>query len=259
MMNEEKPLESIPYPAEQISENLEQVEQPPMSAETNLPTDPQQELTPDVELSTPEEITLEAEEEIEPFDLSPEPTSEAADVRVNELTQNIEALKTQLDDRSAQVEELTNQQKRLAADFDNYRRRTAKEKEDLEVQIKIATINELLSVVDNFERARSHIKPQNDAETNIHKSYQGIYKQLVDSLKRIGVSPMRAEGQEFDPNLHEAVMREPTSEFPEGSVMEELVRGYMMGDRVLRHALVKVAAAPEDGDGSDQGESADMG
>jgi molecular chaperone GrpE len=258
MMNEEKPLESIPYPADQISENLEQVEQPPMSAETNLPTDPQQELTPDVELSAPEEITLEAEEELEPFDLSPEPASEATDVRVNELTQNIEALKTQLDDRSAQVEELTNQQKRLAADFDNYRRRTAKEKEDLEVQIKIATINELLSVVDNFERARSHIKPQNDAETNIHKSYQGIYKQLVDSLKRIGVSPMRAEGQEFDPNLHEAVMREPTSEFPEGSVMEELVRGYMMGDRILRHALVKVAAALEDGDGS-EGESADMG
>ena len=150
------------------------------------------------------------------------------------------------------MEELTNQQKRLAADFENYRRRTAKEKEDLEVQVKIATINELLSVVDNFERARSHIKPQNEAETTIHKSYQGIYKQLVDTLKRIGVSPMRAEGQDFDPNLHEAVMREPTSEFPEGAVMEELVRGYMMGDRILRHALVKVAAAP-DGDGPDDG------
>jgi molecular chaperone GrpE len=257
-MNEEKPLESIPYPADQISENLEQVEQQPMSAETNLPTDHEQELTPGVEPIAQEELTLDVEE-AEPFDLSPEPGSEASDVRVKELTQSVETLKTQLDDRSAQVEELTNQQKRLAADFDNYRRRTAKEKEDLEVQVKIATINELLSVVDNFERARSHIKPQNEAETNIHKSYQGIYKQLVDSLKRIGVSPMRAEGQEFDPNLHEAVMREPTHEFPEGSVMEELVRGYMMGDRILRHALVKVAAAPEDGDEGSEGESSDMG
>jgi molecular chaperone GrpE len=257
-MNEEKPLENIPYPADQISENLEQVEQQPMSAETNLPTDNDQELTSGVEPIVPDEITLEAEEG-EPFDLSPEPNSEATNVRVNELTQNIEALKTQLDDRSAQVEELTNQQKRLAADFDNYRRRTAKEKEDLEVQVKIATINELLSVVDNFERARSHIKPQNEAETNIHKSYQGIYKQLVDSLKRIGVSPMRAEGQEFDPNLHEAVMREPTREFPEGSVMEELVRGYMMGNRILRHALVKVAAAPEDGNEGAESGSSDMG
>ena len=257
-MNEEKPLENIQEPAAKISENLEQMEQQPMSAETNLQTENEpesqvEELVP--ESASGEEFILDAE--AEPFDLSPDPTPEAQDAHAKELTQSINTLKAQLDDRSAQVEELTNQQKRLAADFENYRRRTAKEKEDLEVQVKIATINELLSVVDNFERARSHIKPQNEAETTIHKSYQGIYKQLVDSLKRIGVSPMRAEGQEFDPNLHEAVMREPTSEFPEGSVMEELVRGYMMGDRILRHALVKVAAAP-DGDGPADGAS-DMG
>jgi len=255
-MNEEKPLENIQEPAAKISENLEQMEQQPMSAETNLQTESESQgenLVPEPAIA--EELILDAE--TEPFDLSPESASEGQDAPVKELTQSINTLKGQLDDRSAQVEELTNQQKRLAADFENYRRRTAKEKEDLEVQVKIATINELLSVVDNFERARSHIKPQNEAETTIHKSYQGIYKQLVDSLKRIGVSPMRAEGQDFDPNLHEAVMREPTSEFPEGSVMEELVRGYMMGDRILRHALVKVAAAP-DGDGSEDG-SPDMG
>jgi molecular chaperone GrpE len=256
-MNEEKPLENIQEPAAKISENLEQMEQQPMSAETNLEAEPGSQVENSVSepAMSEEEFILDAE--AEPFDLSPEPTSEGQDARMTELTQNIDTLKAQLDDRSTQVEELTNQQKRLAADFENYRRRTAKEKEDLEVQVKIATINELLSVVDNFERARSQIKPQNEAETTIHKSYQGIYKQLVDSLKRIGVSPMRAEGQEFDPNLHEAVMREPTSEFPEGSVMEELVRGYMMGDRILRHALVKVAAAP-DGDSPEDG-SADMG
>jgi len=69
---------------------------------------------------------------------------------------------------------------------------------------------------------------------------------LVDCLKRLGVAPMRPEGQEFDPNLHEAVMREPTDEYPEGTVLEELVRGYYFGERVLRHALVKVAAPRED-------------
>jgi molecular chaperone GrpE len=151
-----------------------------------------------------------------------------------------EALKAQLEDRS-------NQYMRIAADFENFRRRTQKEKEDLELKVKIDTINELLPVVDNFERARSHIKPQNDGEMNIHKSYQSVYKQLVDCLKRVGVAPMRSEGKEFDPNLHEAVMRQPTSEQPEGTVVEELVRGYMMGDRVLRHAMVKVAAPPEEG------------
>ena len=145
----------------------------------------------------------------------------------------------------AQLEERTSQCVRIAADFDNYRKRTQREREDLELQVKCSTINELLPVVDNFERARSQIKPQTEQETTIHKSYQSVYKQLVDCLKRIGVAPMRSEGKEFDPSLHEAVMRQPTDEHPEGTVMEELVRGYVLGDRVLRHALVKVAAAPE--------------
>ncbi|MBD2565475.1 MULTISPECIES: nucleotide exchange factor GrpE [Nostoc] len=156
-----------------------------------------------------------------------------------ELTQQIESLKTQLEERSTQY-------MRIAADFENYRKRTSKEKEELETQIKRNTILELLPVVDNFERARSHLKPQSDGEMTMHKSYQGVYKQLVDSLKRLGVSPMRPEGQEFDPNLHEAVMREPTDEHPEGTVLEELVRGYFLGERVLRHAMVKVAAPKED-------------
>ena len=152
---------------------------------------------------------------------------------------------TEVSTLKAQLEERTNQCVRIAADFDNFRKRTQREREELEQQIKCSTINELLPVVDNFERARSQIKPQTDAETTIHKSYQSVYKQLVECLKRIGVAPMRAEGKEFDPSLHEAVMRQPTDEFPEGTVMEELQRGYTLNDRVLRHALVKVAAAPE--------------
>lgn len=145
----------------------------------------------------------------------------------------------------AQLEERTSQYMRIAADFENYRRRNSKERDDQEVQIKRNTITELLPVIDNFERARAQIKPQTEAEMTIHKSYQSVYKQLVDCLKRLGVSAMRAEGQEFDPNLHEAVMREPTDQHPEGTVIEELVRGYSIGDRVLRHAMVKVAAPPD--------------
>jgi len=157
---------------------------------------------------------------------------------IAQLTQEIETLKAQLEDR-------TGQYMRIAADFDNFRKRTQKEKEDLEQQIKCSAIGELLPVVDNFERARSQLKPQTDGEMNIHKSYQSVYKQLVDCLKRVGVSPMRSEGKEFDPMLHEAVMREATDEYAEGTVMEELVRGYLLGERVLRHAMVKVAAAPD--------------
>ncbi|MGD1874142.1 MAG: nucleotide exchange factor GrpE [Mastigocoleus sp.] len=165
-----------------------------------------------------------------------------------ESNQQIESLKSQLEERQ-------NQYARLAADFENYRKRTLKDKEELEVQVKQKAITELLPVVDNFERARAQIKPQGDGELTIHKSYQGVYKLLVDCLKRLGVSPMRPEGEEFDPSIHEAVMREPTDEHPEGTVLEELVRGYYLGDRVLRHAMVKVAAPSEDAQSSEDDQS----
>ncbi|MDX2229010.1 MAG: nucleotide exchange factor GrpE [Leptolyngbyaceae cyanobacterium bins.349] len=175
-----------------------------------------------------------------------EEESQAASIPSNDGDYaKLAALEGEIQSLKAQLEERTGQYMRIVADFDNYRKRTQREKEEFEQQVKCSTINELLPVVDNFERARSQIKPQTDQETTIHKSYQSVYKQLVDCLKRVGVSPMRSEGKEFDPNLHEAVMRQPSAEHPEGTVMEELQRGYMLGDRVLRHALVKVAAPPE--------------
>lgn len=173
------------------------------------------------------------------------PTADAAESWKRELASvkdEKEALKTQLQATAAQLEDLKNQNLRLAADFDNFRRRTQKEKEELDLQARCITIKPLLPVIDNFERARSHIKPQNDGEMNIHKSYQSVYKQMVDSLKQIGVSPMRPEGEQFDPNLHEALLSEPTDEHEEGTIIQELERGYILGDRVLRHAKVKVAA-----------------
>lgn len=174
----------------------------------------------------------------------PDDGNGASSELVADLERQIAGLKAQLEDR-------TSQSMRIAADFENYRKRTSKEKEELETQVKGNTIIELLPVVDNFERARSQIKPQTEAEMTIHKSYQSVYKQLVECLKRMGVSAMRAEGQEFDPLLHEAVMREPTKEHPEGVVIEEFVRGYQLGERVLRHAMVKVAAPPEDDAGEE--------
>jgi molecular chaperone GrpE len=147
-----------------------------------------------------------------------------------------------------QVEERTSQCVRIAADFDNFRKRTEREKSEIELRVKRDVISQLLPVIDSFEMSRTQIKPQTDPEVNIHKSYQGVYKQLVDGLKKIGVSPMRVEGQPFDPNFHDAIMREPTNEHPEGTVIEELRRGYLLGDLVLRHAMVKVAATGEDDD-----------
>ncbi|TVU55501.1 MAG: nucleotide exchange factor GrpE [Arthrospira sp. PLM2.Bin9] len=206
------------------------------------------------QMDTESDLTLEQAtiaddgEEAADAELSSDPIY-IANEQLNEQLQTIaqarESLQTQLMD-------MTSQYQRLAADFENFRKRTQKEKEDLELNIKCSTIGQLLPVIDNFERARAHIKPQNDGEMNIHKSYQGVYKQMVECLKQIGVSPMRPEGEPFDPNLHEAVMREPTSEYPEGTVIEELMRGYILGDRVLRHAMVKVATEPEVSDTTEE-------
>ena len=167
------------------------------------------------------------------------------EVVVETLQQENAALKQQLEAQTQQTEGLKSQHLRHVADFENFRKRTQKEKEEIEYQIKKKTITELLAVIDNFERARTQIKPNNDGEMTIHKSYQGVYRLLVDSLKRIGVSAMRPEGQEFDPNYHEAVLQEETDEYPEGTVMEQLQRGYLLGDQILRHAMVKVATAKQ--------------
>lgn len=174
---------------------------------------------------------------------------------IDTLQEEIDTLKQQLEEQTQQVDAYKKRYITLAAEFDNFRKRTAKEKEELETKIKGKTLMEILGVVDNFERARTQIKPANDGEMGIHKSYQGVYKTLVDSLKRLGVSPMRPEGQPFDPSYHEAMMREYTDEHPEGTVVEQLVRGYTLGEQVLRHALVKVAAPKETDPNADQSES----
>jgi molecular chaperone GrpE len=188
-----------------------------------------------LEPETTEETAVPAQTEID---------QENAEI-ISVLQQENAHLKKLLDEKTAQSNGFKAQYARLAADFDNFRKRNAKEKENLERQTKKTVITNLLPVVDNFERARVQIKPANDGEKNIHNSYQGVYKTLVDCLKKLGVAAMRPEGQEFDPNFHEAMLREPTNEHPEGTVIEQLMRGYVLGEEVLRHAMVKVAVPSE--------------
>jgi molecular chaperone GrpE len=198
-------------------ENLEQPANPSADSAASVP---------EIAIDSPAEVAADL------------PVGEQSMPEVPDLTQELAEITNQRDAFQSQY-------MRIAADFDNFRKRTNKEKEEIETRTKCNTITELLAVVDNFERARTQIKPSNDGELGIHKSYQGVYKQLVDSLKKLGVSPMRPEGQQFDPNLHEAVMRQPTEEYSEGTIIEELQRGYFLDEKILRHALVKVAAPPE--------------
>ncbi len=153
-------------------------------------------------------------------------------------------LEDQLASLRAEHEVLSGQYMRLAADFDNFRKRQSRDSDDLRLQITCSTLGEILPVVDNFDRARQQLNPQHEEAQSLHRSYQGLYKQLVDVFKQLGVSPMRVEGEPFDPSLHEAVMREPSDAHPEDVVIEELQRGYLLNGRVLRHALVKVSMGP---------------
>jgi len=141
-------------------------------------------------------------------------------------------------------ETLNSQYMRIAADFDNFRKRQSRDQDDLKIQLTCTTLSEILPVVDNFERARQQLNPEGEEAQALHRSYQGLYKQLVEVLKQLGVAPMRVMDQPFDPKLHEAVMREPSDEKAEDIVIEELQRGYHLNGRVLRHALVKVSMGP---------------
>jgi molecular chaperone GrpE len=163
----------------------------------------------------------------------------------------------------AENETLKGQYMRIAADFDNFRKRQSRDQDDLRLKITCSTLTEILPVVDNFDRARQQLNPQSEEAQGLHRSYQNLYKQLVDVFKQLGVSPMRVEGEPFDPTLHEAVLREPSQEFPEDVVIEELQRGYHLNGRVLRHALVKVSMGPGPGGapqaGADLGPAAQAG
>ena len=141
-------------------------------------------------------------------------------------------------------ETLNSQYMRIAADFDNFRKRQTRDQDDLKIQLTCTTLSEILPVVDNFERARQQLNPEGEEAKALHRSYQGLYKQLVEVLKQLGVAPMRVVDQAFDPSLHEAVMREPSDEKAEDIIIEELQRGYHLNGRVLRHALVKVSMGP---------------
>jgi molecular chaperone GrpE len=164
------------------------------------------------------------------------------------LAQRLEA---ELQALRAEHDTLRGQYMRIAADFDNYRKRQSRDQEDLRLQIACSTLSEILPVVDNFDRARQQLDPRSEEAQALHRSYQGLYKQLVDAFKQLGVSPMRVEGEPFDPNLHEAVLREPSEHLAEDLVIEELQRGYQLNGRVLRHALVKVSMGP--GPGASEG------
>ncbi len=130
---------------------------------------------------------------------------------------------------------------RTAAEFDNYRKRVERERRELSEYAAADVLLDLLPIIDNFERAMQ--APVGDGEA-LHKGVEMIHRQMVDLLKKRGVSIIEARGEDFDPNVHQAVIHEPSAAHRDGEVMEELQRGYRLGERLLRPAMVKVAKRP---------------
>ena len=143
------------------------------------------------------------------------------------------------DPKDEKIDELNDKLKRSMAEFDNYRKRTDKEKSAMyEIGAK-DVIEKILPVVDNFERGLATV-PEESKEDPFVDGMNRIYKQLMTELENIGVKPIEAVGQEFDPNLHNAVMQVESDEYESGVVAQELQKGYTYHDMVVRHSMVGV-------------------
>ena len=151
-----------------------------------------------------------------------------------------EAKKDKKDPKDAQIEDLTDRLRRTMAEFDNFRKRTEKEKAAMfEVGAK-SVVEKILPTVDNFERGLASVSEEQKEEPFV-QGMEKVYRQLIASLEAIGVKQIEAVGQEFNPNFHNAVMHVDDEEAGDNIIVEEFQKGYMYRDTVVRHSMVKVA------------------
>ena len=137
------------------------------------------------------------------------------------------------------IEELEDRVKRQLAEFENFRKRTDKEKEQMFETGAKSVLEKILPVVDNFERGLSNIKPEEEGDPHV-EGMRMIYKQLMGELEKLEVKPIEAVGCEFNPDFHNAIMQVASDEYESGFVAQELQKGYMYRDSVLRHSMVAV-------------------
>ncbi len=180
--------------------------------------------------------------ESNPFnkDMDLDNTAKTEENKETEQTETKEVSKD--NELQAKYEELNSKYIRLAADFDNFRKRQAQERENLLKYGAENTLKQLIEVLDNFDRGQKAVENVEDCQ-KVKESFSLVLKQMKDTLTKLGLEVIETEGKEFDPNFHEAVMQTPTSEHPEGTIINELQKGYKIGDKVLRASLVNVASA----------------
>ena len=183
-----------------------------------------------------EEIEVEVKPEVEP-EVEPEAQDKQAEEEAEEKTGEEQ---TPLEKAQAEAAQYYDRWMRLAAEFDNYKRRSARQFAELVQSANERLVTQLLPVLDNFERALNH---EGDDETleSFRKGVEMIFGQLHDVLKAEGLKSFDSVGKPFDPNIHDAIMQMESEEHESGTVLEEVQKGYTLGDKVLRHTKVVVS------------------
>ena len=198
-----------------------------------------------MESSTEENVSETKEEENVTSTEETAETAENADAEASEADsedpdKKKSFFKKKKDKKDEQIEELTDKVKRQMAEFDNFRKRTEKEKSQMYDMGAKTIVEKILPVIDNFERGLAAV-PEDNKEDAFVVGMDKIYRQMLTVLEEAGVKPIEAVGAEFDPNFHNAVMHVEDETLGENVVAEELQKGYMYRDTVVRHSMVKVA------------------
>lgn len=193
-----------------------------------------------------------AEPQLPAPEAAPEAPAAAAETRFSELAARLADVEERLLTEQEESGRLREALLRKTADFENLKRRSEKEKSDYFKFALSEVFSDLLDVLDNFERALQHLSNGDAAAgTDVHVGIEMISRQLSEVLKRYGLEEVPAAGMPFDPNVHEAVLREESEGTPQGTILGVLQKGYFLNNRLLRPAKVKVAAAPAAGIGED--------
>lgn len=185
------------------------------------------------------EVETEAAESGEQAEETEE--SEAEDGQEAPADEKKGFFKKKKDKKDEQIEELNDKLKRQMAEFDNFRKRTEKEKTQMYDMGAKSIIEKILPVIDNFERGLAAV-PEEQREDAFVVGMDKVYRQMLTELDASGVKPIEAVGQEFDPNFHNAVMQVESEEYDSGVVAQELQKGYMYKDSVVRHSMVAVVS-----------------
>lgn len=198
-------------------------------------------------------INIESEEAAENEDTDTEKSSavdEKQDDRLGEVEKSksadaenqLKEMQAMLEAKEKEAKETYDRLLRVSADFENYKKRSARELEDFRKYANQTLLKEMLSVVDNLELAINSSNHRKKADKNLMEGLNLTLNEILRVFERFDVKPIEAQGQKFDPAFHEAVMREETDDFPENTVVSEFQKGYLIHDRLLRPAMVVVAA-----------------